>query len=508
MDLFKDKIQQVLNCLGVKDTNLAARAGIDHSFISRVKNGQRTPRKDSNNLKQLVNAIYTVADESNKLDDLCVLIGRPDLKEKVNIKSKILEFLYADKSTEINSDKLKYDNFGYRLDKVMTSFNLSNIRLAKILNIDPSLISRYRRGDRSPKSNKQLMLLISNSIFNIIVKENKRKELGGVINSTVDEVTSDTFYSWLYGMENDNEVVDKLIKIINSFNFNTNYTLVPLEQLAPNSEDNKKDNVYLGTKGLRQAVKTFLYNVINSNCKAIYLFSDQNMDWMKEPQFVMEWASLMIHCIKAGVTIHIIHNIERNMDEMLEAIAKWTPLYMSGCIIPYYSRNVYKHSGFTHTLFIAPGVATVEGWGIVGKEENITYSYCESEIIIKNSVQSYNKMLEDCGPLMKVSFNSFNEDINKVQYIIQETKNRGKCLPEEVAILKKQHGIDAKAGDYKIFNLDNIPFNDTRLIVGTDFVCVMKLEEPSVNFYIYTPAMCNALRKYAEIFIQSIGMEM
>ena len=83
MDLFKDKIQQVLNCLGVKDTNLAARAGIDHSFISRVKNGQRTPRKDSNNLKQLVNAIYTVADESNKLDDLCVLIGRPDLKEKV-----------------------------------------------------------------------------------------------------------------------------------------------------------------------------------------------------------------------------------------------------------------------------------------------------------------------------------------------------------------------------------------------------------------------------------------
>ena len=45
MDLFKDKIQQVLNCLGIKDTNLAARAGIDHSFISRVKNGQRTPPK-------------------------------------------------------------------------------------------------------------------------------------------------------------------------------------------------------------------------------------------------------------------------------------------------------------------------------------------------------------------------------------------------------------------------------------------------------------------------------
>ena len=33
---------------------------------------------------------------------------------------------------------------------------------------------------------------------------------------------------------------------------------------------------------------------------------------------------------------------------------------MSGLINPYYSKGAYQANGFTHTMFIAPGVAAIE----------------------------------------------------------------------------------------------------------------------------------------------------
>ena len=62
--------------------------------------------------------------------------------------------------------------------------------------------------------------------------------------------------------------------------------------------------------------------------KDLYLFSDQNIDWITaDKAFQQKWMSLMIQCVTSGVKIHIIHNIERNLTEIGEAIRSWLPLY-------------------------------------------------------------------------------------------------------------------------------------------------------------------------------------
>ena len=507
--MFKDRFSQLLAFLDISNTDFAAYAQVDRSYISHLKNGHRTPQQDSDSVKRLASSVYEIALENKDLDGMCALIGCDKAREKSTIINAVIDFLYADTSDSSLDNRaisnVRYNDFGYKLDKIMELLDLSNIKLAKMVNIDPSLVSRFRRGKRFPKSNKELMMEISNSLYSCILKARMEKETAVLTNIPEEAFSSESFYKWLYAREKYNEAVDKLINTISSFNCNTEFPILPISKCIPQEELECQQSTYFGNNGLREASKRFLAQALKNKCQELLLYSDQTMEWMLNLQFIREWASLMIYCLKSGIKIHIIHNIKRDIEEMMEAVTKWTPLYMSGLINPYYSKGAYQANGFTHTMFIAPGVAAIEGWGVVKMEESINYHYYEEEQQIDKAVECFNKMLEDCNPLMKISLNGFNEDYNKILYIIQEAGNADKGLPEAVQAFKEKHSKDAKLGDYKVFNLEKIPFANTRLIVGSDFICVMKLDVPAVTFSIYHPLMCDVMRKYAESFLYEIG---
>ncbi len=74
--MMKDKFNELLDTLDIKKTsNLAVYAGFDRTNISRLKNGSRTPSATSPTIKKLVTGIYLYADDNNRLDKLCDLIG-------------------------------------------------------------------------------------------------------------------------------------------------------------------------------------------------------------------------------------------------------------------------------------------------------------------------------------------------------------------------------------------------------------------------------------------------
>ena len=152
------------------------------------------------------------------------------------------------------------------------------------------------------------------------------KEAASLTNIPEEAFSRERLHKWLYGREKFNEAADKLIKTISSFNYKTEFPILPLGGCISEEELECKQNIYIGTNGLRQISKRFLAQALAKKCREILLYSDQNMEWMYDQKFIMEWASLMIHCIKAGMTIHIIHNIKRNTEEMMEAVTKWTPL--------------------------------------------------------------------------------------------------------------------------------------------------------------------------------------
>ena len=75
---------------------------------------------------------------------------------------------------------------------------LSNIRLSRMLHADPSLISRYRSGVRSPKSNSALAENLSNILLQRIIRCKKKDDLAGLMHISPEELDEESFSAWLY----------------------------------------------------------------------------------------------------------------------------------------------------------------------------------------------------------------------------------------------------------------------------------------------------------------------
>ena len=94
-------------------------------------------------------------------------------------------WLYQDEATpkeqsSVPDRAMPYRTFGQRLDSVMKLTHTSNIRLGKLLSIDPSYISRFRNGFRSPKSNLRIMDDMAQTLFNRVYEQGLEKQLGAL----------------------------------------------------------------------------------------------------------------------------------------------------------------------------------------------------------------------------------------------------------------------------------------------------------------------------------------
>ena len=71
--------------------------------------------------------------------------------------------------------------------------------------------------------------------------------------------------------------------------------------------------------------------------QTLLLFSDENMAWLYEDTaFAARWAELFAQVLARGNRVRIVHTVSRNMNEMLEAVTKWVPIYMTGAVEPYH----------------------------------------------------------------------------------------------------------------------------------------------------------------------------
>ena len=208
---------------------------------------------------------------------------------------------------------------------------------------------------------------------------------------------------------------------------------------------------------MQAGVIRFLGNVVRTKAPEILLYSDEKMDWMtKDRTFFLKWASLMNECVKQGTRIRIIHNIGRSLDEMIDAINSWLPLYMSGMVEPYYPKK-QSVSCFTHTLFVCPGRFCMEGYNVADAKYDNIYRFDDSKECLEHAKASYDKLLKSSAPLI--------------------TFNR----------------IDANAtrDDSSIIRFDKI-----RLSVGENVVMVYNINHP-VSFLFTHPLMCRSFKAYA-----------
>ncbi|MBO5620837.1 MAG: hypothetical protein J6N21_14925 [Butyrivibrio sp.] len=205
--MFTDRFTDLLNDIGASCATLSTYASFDRTNISRIKSGKRIPSPRSSTANKISHAIYAYSKDNRSYTRLCKTISISPGADKEHVESKILEWLYEDEShnaskSSMDSDyrirKHKKDAFGERLNSCMELSDISNKRLSQLVHADPSLISRYRNGVRTPISNPELSSQISDILYSRIISGNRLKELSALMKCPENEIDEDSFSSWLY----------------------------------------------------------------------------------------------------------------------------------------------------------------------------------------------------------------------------------------------------------------------------------------------------------------------
>ncbi len=201
--------------------------------------------------------------------------------------------------------------------------------------------------------NKGFLEAMSRFLARQIATESQRslvcEALGAADWPADGEFAAQLLYDWLSSDEASNASVTYILR-----RFSSPSGLDPAALCSvPFSGD--RSPYYYGPEGKRQAVLRFLAAVNEAPApQNLLLFSEEAMDWLFEDAvFAKKWASLLIAPLLRGNRVRIIHTVSRNVGEMLEAVSKWIPVYMTNMIEPYYCPKP-RDGVFQRTLFLAP----------------------------------------------------------------------------------------------------------------------------------------------------------
>ena len=413
--MFTERFNKIMKIIGAKPTDIAGIIGCDRSAVDRICKGSRVPQNGGKSALRFVAAIYSFADEHGKTADVLNEIGCSVSSSAEQIKGEIMRWLYdGEEPIKVHKEAPtalhSHDKFGHRFSAILDLAEFSNVRFGKLLNIDPSYISRFRNGLRTPLSNSKLTDEMCRVLYSRLKGQKRLSNLARLMNISPENLHDDTtwekaLYYWLF-LSEDNTVssfVVGMVDQIGSFSADIIKSPLTFEQAADKAVLSDNQPLYHGIVGLQAAVIRFLGNVIERKEKDLYLYSDQNIDWITaDKAFQMKWTSLMIQCVTSGVKIHIIHNIERDLTEIGEAIRSWLPLYPSGQIESFYL-NGQKNTNISTTLFLCPGYACIYGNNVVGTENDSgNYLYETEPEKINMCRQFFDTLLGKANRLIRV----------------------------------------------------------------------------------------------------------
>lgn len=294
--------------------------------------------------------------------------------------------------------------FSEKLNFLMDIIKIQNSALAAAANMDASHISRLRRGNRMPPKNQNYIMPMSRFFSRHLTGDFQKKIICDTLH--INELPSDTeavaglIYSWL--TKDDNESVPDAELFIKTFAAGKRHAQ-SFESNKINAPGISDSSCYFGNAGKREAVIRFLTAVINeSTPQTLLLFSDEEMSWMTEDAaFGKRWAELLTDVLRRENRIKIVHTINRNADEMMEAVTKWVPVYVTGLIEPYYYPKL-RDGVFQRTMFIAPKTAAVISSSVGHNNTEMLNLYIEQPGATAALATEFERYLSLCRPLMRI----------------------------------------------------------------------------------------------------------
>lgn len=370
---------------------LARNSEISETVISRYRKGERTPYADSEYLKKLSDGIIKTAVEK----------GIRDFKA-----DKVLQTLRE--SLEDNRDEPAFNS--QKLDILLRELDINISRIAAFLHYDPSYLSKIRTGKRNPAHQQQFIEKICEYVASNYKDEQDRKKVTYLIQCNEDEITDSSLYrkklrEWLSSSMPDGvDYVSAFLRKVDSFNLDDYIRAIHFDSFKVPKVPFQLpvSRHYYGLKEMREGELDFLkHTVLSKSMKPLYICSDMPVEAMAaDEDFAKKYMFGLAMVLKKGLHIHIIHDVERPMKDMMLGLENWVPLYMTGQISPYYLKGV-QNRVYSH-LHYCSGQVAMTGDCISGHHDLAHYYLTSRKEEVSISQKNMEFLLKKAHPLMDI----------------------------------------------------------------------------------------------------------
>ena len=370
---------------------LARNSEISETVISRYRKGERTPYADSEYLKKLSDGIIKTAVEK----------GIRDFQG-----DKVFQTLRE--SLEDDRDEPVFNS--QKLDILLRELDINISRIAAFLHYDPSYLSKIRTGRRNPAHQQQFVEKVCEYVIANYKDEQDRKKVVYLIQCNEDELADSSSYrrklrEWLNSSMPDGvDYVSAFLRKVDSFNLDDYIRAIHFDSFKVPKVPFQLpvSRHYYGLKEMREGELDFLkQTVLSKSMKPLYICSDMPVeDMAADEDFAKKYMFGLAMVLKKGLHIHIIHDVERPMKDMMLGLENWVPLYMTGQISPYYLKGV-QNRVYSH-LHYCSGQVAMTGDCISGHHDLAHYYLTSRKEEVSISQKNMEFLLKKTHPLMDI----------------------------------------------------------------------------------------------------------
>lgn len=351
--------------------------------------------------------------------------------------------------------------FAERFDALMNIAEVSNSRLGRDINMNSSHIGRLRSGARPLPKKHEYLPAMCRYLARHITKEyqlNALQKLTGIADTAFGSVEHTAQYLEQWLLERDKDTAATTGRLISGFS-----RVVLSPAAAPSSlsveEAPQKYSQYLyGNAGKRKAVEQFFLMILREEKpQTLLLYSDENMAWLYEdPAFSVRWMALFKQVLLKGNRVRIIHTVSRDLNEFMEAVTKWIPIYMTGMIEPYYYPRL-RDGVFQRTMFIAPDTAAVISSSVQQDTEGMLHIFLTDRTAVSALVTEYERYFMLCRPLIHIftgqETERFHRDFFGLAYVKGNVRLRCAMPPLFTMPEGLVRELTAQTGSEELFHL-------------------------------------------------------
>lgn len=373
---FNDILNKYIKLINCSSKDIATNSQLSQSIISRYRNGSRIPNDE--NLKKISISLSLLSNGKYKFEDIL-----NDFK--------------------ININAFDFDIIRNNLNKLIYALDINVSELARFLNFDASYLSKIRNGERTPSNKESFIYSITNYIIKKYDNMESKKKLNILTGYKEEEINLENIKNWILKNKEDNKI-DNFLEKLDEFDLNDYIKAIKFDKLkVPTIPFYKgKTKTYYGIEEMKKGEIDFFKSTVLSKSKDnVFMCSDMPMeDMAKDIDFGKKWMFAIAMCLKKGLKLNIIHNLDRPFNEMMLGLESWIPIYMTGQVTPYYLKEV-KNSIYCHLNYVSASAA-LTGECIKGFHDKGKYYLTVNNKEINYYKEKANLLIKKANPLMNI----------------------------------------------------------------------------------------------------------